>query len=142
VNLMKRFSPFLVASFAVICIFILSGAAAAQEIKILDPSYTPVTLVKDTPLPGVNGATIGKPGALGSDGAGNLLVLDGASQRLFRIRIRDLAISILAMNLPVSYGLAGSYPTVEFPLSMTVTERADIYLTTMNRGVIKLEKAK
>jgi sugar lactone lactonase YvrE len=85
---------------------------------------------------------VGKPGALGNDGAGNLLVLDGASQRLLRIGIRDLAISILATNLPVSYGLAGSYPTVEFPVSMTVTERADIYLTTMNRGVIKLEKAK
>jgi len=97
-----------------------------------------VTGKKEVFLNGV----IGKPGAVGDDGAGNLLVLDGASQRLFRIGTKNLAISIVAMNLPVGYGLAGSYPPVEFALPMTVNAKGDIYLATLGRGVIKLEKVR
>jgi sugar lactone lactonase YvrE len=85
---------------------------------------------------------VGKPGALCNDGSGNLLVLDGASQRLFKVSTKDVAISVVAENMPVTYGLTGSYPSVEFPLPMTVSAKGDIYLTTMNRGVIMLKKIK
>ena len=51
---------------------------------------------------------VGKVGALGNDSAGNLLALDGASGRLFRINPKNLAISIVAQNLPVGYGTARS----------------------------------
>jgi hypothetical protein len=85
---------------------------------------------------------VGKPCALNNDGAGNLLVLDGASQKLFRIGTKDMAISVLAKNLPISYFLMGSYPPVEFPTAMTVNAKGDIYLTTVNRGIVILQKVK
>ena len=83
-----------------------------------------------------------KPGALSDDGDGNLLVLDGATQSLFRISTADLAISIVARNLPIGFYLVGSYPPVETALPMSVSPRGDIYLTTMNRGIIMLKKIK
>ena len=46
---------------------------------------------------------VGKVGALANDGKGNLLALDGASGRLFRINPENLAISVVAENLPVGY---------------------------------------
>jgi sugar lactone lactonase YvrE len=85
---------------------------------------------------------VGKVGALGNDGAGNLLALDGASGRLFRINPKNLAISVVAQNLPVGYGLAGSYPVVEFPLSMAIGPKGDIYIPTAGRGLIVLQKKK
>jgi sugar lactone lactonase YvrE len=83
---------------------------------------------------------VGKVGALGNDPAGNLLALDGASGRLFRINPKNLAISIVAENLPVGYGTAGSYPAVEFPAAMTVSPKGDIYIPTADRGLIMLKK--
>lgn len=83
---------------------------------------------------------VGKPGALENDEAGNLLILDGAGQRLFRVGIKNLSISIIAANLPIGYSLVGSYPPIEFPLPMTVSEKGDIYIATINRGVIMLQK--
>ena len=108
--------------------------AKAGRISKVDPA----TGKKEVFLSGV----AAKPGALCDDGAGNLLVLDGASQKLFLINPKNLTISIVAKNLPVGYGLVGSYPPVEFPLSMTVSSNGDIYLPTMDRGVIMLKKIK
>jgi sugar lactone lactonase YvrE len=85
---------------------------------------------------------VGKVGALANDGAGNLLALDGASGRLFRINPKNLAISIVAKNLPGRYGMAGSYPAVEFPTAMTVSPKGDIYIPTADRGLIMLQKIK
>jgi sugar lactone lactonase YvrE len=88
-------------------------------------------------------AVVGKVGALANDGAGNLLALDGASGRLFRINPKNLAISIVAQNLPVAYGITGSYPPVEFPSwAMTISSKGDIYITTADRGLIMLQKVK
>jgi len=83
---------------------------------------------------------VGKVVALANDGAGNLLALDGASGKLFRINPKNLAISIVAQNLPVGYGTAGSYPAVEFPTAMTVGPKGDIYIPTADRGLIMLQK--
>ena len=106
--------------------------AKIGRISRIDPS----TGKKEVFLNGI----VGKPGALGHDEAGNLLVLDGDSQRLFRVGTKDLAISVVAKNVPVSYGSVGSYPPIEFPLSMSVSAKGDIYIATMNRGVIMLRK--
>jgi len=83
---------------------------------------------------------VGRPGALGNDGTGNLLVLDGAGKRMLRVSTKNLAISTVAQNLPVRYTVVGSYPCIELPLPMTVNEKGDIYLTTMERGMIMLQK--
>ncbi len=83
---------------------------------------------------------VGKVGALVNDGAGNLLALDGASGRLFRINPKNLAISIVALNLPVGYTVLGSYPPVEFSSPMTVSPKGNIYIPTANRGLIMLQK--
>ena len=83
---------------------------------------------------------VGRPGALGDDGGGNLLVLDGAGQKLYRIGTQDLGISLLAANLPIRYVLTGTYPALELPWPMSVSKEGNIYLTTANRGVIMLQK--
>jgi sugar lactone lactonase YvrE len=83
---------------------------------------------------------VGKVGALADDGSGNLLALDGASGRLFRINPKNLAISVVAINLPVGYAVIGSNPAVEFPLAMTVGPKMDIYVITVDRGLIMLQK--
>jgi sugar lactone lactonase YvrE len=85
---------------------------------------------------------VGKVGALGNDGKGNLLALDGASGRLFRINPENLAVSVIAENLPVGYGAIGSYPGIEFPIPMTVNAKGNIYIPTADRGLIMLEKKK
>ncbi|MBU2551956.1 MAG: SMP-30/gluconolactonase/LRE family protein [Proteobacteria bacterium] len=84
----------------------------------------------------------GRPGALADDGSGNLLILDGAAGRLLRVNPRNLAVSMVAVNLPVNYAVIGSYPPIEFPLPMDVDEKGNIYLTTSGRGLIQLKKAK
>ena len=83
---------------------------------------------------------VGKPGALTGDGQGNLLVLDGAGGRLLRIDPETLSVSMVAADLPVQYATVGSYPPVEFPLPMEVTDSGDIYLPTAKRGMLMLEK--
>lgn len=85
---------------------------------------------------------VGKVGALANDGKGNLLALDGASGRLFRINPKNLAVSVVAENIPVAYGLTGSYPPVEWPAVMTVNAKGNIYIPTADRGLIALEKKK
>jgi len=85
---------------------------------------------------------VGKVGALADDRAGNLLALDGAGGRLLRIDPKNLGISVVAVNLPVGYGLVGSYPVLEFPLPMTVSPKGDIYIPTTDRGLIMLQKIK
>ena len=85
---------------------------------------------------------VGKVVALANDGAGNLLALDGASGKLFRINPKNLAISVVAQDLPVGYGLSGSYPPVEFGGAMTVSSKGDIYIPTADRGLIELQKIK
>jgi sugar lactone lactonase YvrE len=85
---------------------------------------------------------VGKVGALIDDGAGNLLALDGASGRLFRINLKTLAISVVAENLPVGYAVLGSYPPVEFPCPMAMGPTGDIYIPTAERGLIMLQKTK
>jgi sugar lactone lactonase YvrE len=82
----------------------------------------------------------GKPDALADDGAGNLLVLDGASQKLLRVDPKTTKVSVVAVNLPIGYASTGSYPPVEFPLVMAVAPTGDIYIGTAGRGIIKLEK--
>lgn len=83
---------------------------------------------------------VGKVGALVHDGSGNLLTLDGAGGRLFRIDPKNLALSLVAENIPVGYGSAGSYPALEFPLAMTVDLKGNIYIPTAERGLVMLEK--
>ena len=85
---------------------------------------------------------VGKPGAIANDGTGHLLILDGAGQKLIRVNPETLDVSIIAGHLPIAYATVGSYPPVEFPLPMYVTSAGDIYLTTMNRGLLKLKKVK
>ena len=85
---------------------------------------------------------VGRVGALVPDTAGNLLALDGASGRLFRINPKNLAISIVAENLPVFLYTVGSYPPVEFPSLMTISPKGDIYIPTADRGLIMLQKRK
>jgi hypothetical protein len=85
---------------------------------------------------------VGKVGALANDGAGNLLALDGASGRLFRINPENLAISIVAENLPVSYAVIGSYPPLEFPAAMAICPKGNIFIPTADRGLIVLEKTR
>jgi sugar lactone lactonase YvrE len=85
---------------------------------------------------------VGKPTALLNDGAGNLLVLDGASGRLFRIDPKNLKVSIVAENLPVAYTVLGSYPPVEFAGAMAISPKGDIYIPTVNQGMIMLQKTK
>jgi hypothetical protein len=85
---------------------------------------------------------VGKVGALANDGAENLLALDGASGRLFRINPGNLAISIVAENLPVGYAVLGSYPPLEFPVTMAICPKGDIYIPTADRGLIMLKKIK
>jgi hypothetical protein len=85
---------------------------------------------------------VGKVGALANDGAGNLLALDGASRKLFRINPKNLAISVIARDLPVVYELLGSYPAVEYSLSMAIGPKGDIYIFTADRGLIMLQKIK
>ncbi|MDA8138181.1 MAG: SMP-30/gluconolactonase/LRE family protein [Desulfobacteraceae bacterium] len=83
-----------------------------------------------------------KPGALADDGQGRLLILDGAGQKLLRIDPATRAIDIVAGHLPVQYATVGSYPPVEFPMTMTVAKNGDIYLTTDGRGLLRLKKVK
>ncbi len=85
---------------------------------------------------------LGKLGALADDGAGNLLALDDASGRLFRIDPKSLNISIIAEGLPVANVTIGSYPVIEFPYAMTVSPEGDIYIPTAGRGLIMLQKMK
>jgi hypothetical protein len=85
---------------------------------------------------------VGKVGALANDGKGNLLALDTASGKLFRISPKKPALSVVAENVPVTYALVGSYPTLELPAIMTVDGRGNIYIVTSERGLIELEKKK
>jgi sugar lactone lactonase YvrE len=88
------------------------------------------------------GGVVGMVGALGNDGAGNLLALDGAGKKLFRINPKNLAISVVAENLPVGYSLIGSYPPVGFAMAMAISPKGDIYIPTMDQGLIMLKKVK
>mgnify|MGYP001268947366 CR=1 FL=1 len=85
-------------------------------------------------------ALAAKPGALADDGQGRLLVLDGAAQKLLRVDPQTLAVSVVAAHLPIAYGTVGSYPPVEFALPMSVDKQGSIYLTTADRGLLKLKK--
>lgn len=87
-------------------------------------------------------ATVAKPAALANDGQGRLLILDGAAQKLVRIDPKTRATDIVAGHLPVQYSTVGSYPPVEFPLPMTVAQNGDIYLTTADRGLLRLKRVK
>ncbi len=82
---------------------------------------------------------VGKPLALGTDGSANLLVLDGAGQKILKINPTTLNVKVVAENVPVQYATVGSYPAVEFPAPMYVNKKGDIYLGTMNRGLLKLK---
>jgi len=82
----------------------------------------------------------GRPNAIGTDGSGNLLFLDGAGQKLFRLNTTDMALSVVAKDLPVGYSTVGSYPPTEFPWPMAVDSDGSIYLATVNRGMIKLQR--
>lgn len=83
-----------------------------------------------------------KPGALADDGQGRLLVLDGAAQTLLRIDPKTRAVDIVAGHLPIQYSTVGSYPPIEFPMPMTVARNGDIYLTTADRGLLRLKRVK
>jgi sugar lactone lactonase YvrE len=85
-------------------------------------------------------AMVGKPVALGNDGQGNLLVLDGAGRKLIKVDPKTLAVSLVAKKVPVAYSTTGSYPPVQFPAPMYVSGTGDIYLPTVNRGVLMLKK--
>jgi sugar lactone lactonase YvrE len=85
---------------------------------------------------------VGRPAALGNDGWGNLVVLDGAGQKLYRIGTQDLRISLMATNLPVRPLFTGTYPALELPWPMSISKEGDIYLATADRGVTMLQKIK
>ena len=86
---------------------------------------------------------VGKVGALAGDGGGGLLALDVIGRRLLRIDPKKLAISVVADDLPVSYGVVGSgAAAIEFGAPMYVTAEGDIYLGTAGRGVIELKKSR
>jgi hypothetical protein len=85
---------------------------------------------------------MGKPVSIGAGGAGDLLVLDGASQRLYRVGIPDLVLSVVAANLPIRCYLLGNYPSYEFPWPMSVGADGSIYLGTTQCGVIMLKKVR
>jgi hypothetical protein len=51
-------------------------------------------------------------------------------------------VSVVAQDLPVDIALVGSYPPVEWPYPMFVDKGASIYLPTVDRGVIMLQKWK
>jgi sugar lactone lactonase YvrE len=88
-------------------------------------------------------AAVGKVGALADDGAGSLLALSGSAGKLFRINPMNLALSVVAENLPIGYTVIGSYPTgVEFAAPMSVGANGDVYIATAERGVIVLRKTK
>jgi hypothetical protein len=70
------------------------------------------------------------------------VALDGAGKKLFRINPKNLAISVVAKNFPVGYSLIGSYPPVGFAMAMAISPKGDIYLPTMDQGLIKLQKIK
>jgi DNA-binding beta-propeller fold protein YncE len=82
----------------------------------------------------------GKPNAIGNDGSGNLIILDGASQKLYRLNTKDLSLSVIATDLPVGYSVVGSYPPIEFPWPMAISSKGEVYIPTINRGMIKLQK--
>jgi sugar lactone lactonase YvrE len=90
----------------------------------------------------LSSGVVGRVGALVPDTAGNLLALDAASGRLFRINPKNMAISIVAENLPVAVYVIGSYPPVELPTLMTISPKGDIYIPTADRGLIMLQKTK
>ena len=106
--------------------------AKAGRISKIDPA----TGEKDIFCVGV----AGKPNAIGNDGNGSLLILDGAGQKLLRLDTRNMSLTLVAVDLPVGYSAVGGYPPIEFPWPMTVGSNGDIYLATMNRGMIKLQK--
>jgi sugar lactone lactonase YvrE len=83
---------------------------------------------------------VGIPVALANDGEGNLLILDGIGQKLFKVNPKTVVISMVAKKVPVFNGSVGSYPSVMFPLPMYVSSTGDIYLSTMNRGILMLRK--
>lgn len=82
---------------------------------------------------------VGRVGALANDGAGNLLALDSSAGRLLRISLKNLAISVVAMNLPVRYVVTGSYPGLESPYPLAISPQGDIYIPTGDRGLIMLQ---
>jgi DNA-binding beta-propeller fold protein YncE len=85
---------------------------------------------------------VGKVGALADDGNGALLALSGSSGKLFRIDPNNLALSVIAEDLPIGYSAIGSYPSgVEFAGSMSVNANGDIYIPTAERGMIVLRKS-
>lgn len=87
-------------------------------------------------------AAAAKPGALANDGQDRLLVLDGAGQKLLRIDPRTMQITTLAAHLPIQYATVGSYPPVEFPQPMFVDKSGNIFLSTAERGLLKLSPAR
>jgi sugar lactone lactonase YvrE len=108
--------------------------AKAARISKVDPA----TGKKEVFLVGL----AGKPSAVSNDGAGNLLILDSGSKMLYKVKINDLSISVVAKDLPVGLILSGSYPPVEWPYPMFVTKGGDIYMLTADRGVIMFKKGK
>ena len=85
-------------------------------------------------------AITGKPNAIGNDGSGNLIILDGAIQKLFKLNTKNLALSVISCDLPAGYSAVGSYPPAEFPRPMAVSTKGEIYIPTLRRGTIKLQK--
>lgn len=106
----------------------------AGRISVVDPA----TGKKQVFLTGLSG----KPGALADDGSGNLLVLDAAAHQLIKIDPKTMAVTTVAKNLPITYSIVGSYPSVEFPPSLDVDEKGNIYMATSERGVVMLKKGK
>jgi sugar lactone lactonase YvrE len=85
----------------------------------------------------------GKIGALAADGTGGLLALDVIGRRLVRIDPKKLAISVVADQVPVGYGVVGPGTSgVEFAAPLYVSGDGDIYLGTDGRGIIELKKSK
>jgi sugar lactone lactonase YvrE len=85
---------------------------------------------------------VGRVGNLAYDGAGNLLAMDDSCGRLLRINLKNLAISVVAINLPVRYSLTGSYPGLENHHPWTISPQGDIYIPTAERGLIMLQKVR
>ncbi len=110
------------------------GETKAGRISKVDPRSG----AKEVFVAGV----VGKPGALAHDGAGNVLALDLASGRLFRIDTRVPKIAVVAEGLPVAYVVVGGYPPVEFAGAMAVSPKGDIYVPTSSQGLLVLQRGK
>lgn len=108
----SRKSPVIHTFFlAAMSAFLLSGAALGAPIQVLDPQYQLLISIKNSALPGCNGATIGRDGAL--------YVVHGTAGTISRI---DLKTMRAATFVPPHAGVFN-------PDDITADEEGNFYVT-------------